>query len=507
MKPTLQELRKLLDVPDLQSSSSISPTDTTAVPKSPRPIWAKPIPKFTAATILLMPVFAVAALFLGSTPSTSNKSRSPEFTEPDSKSESPSETTEIVRQENARLKANAALEGQQRLEKQTTKARPNSKPAPKQSGKPLKAAISRAVAPPSTISIRQSESPRLVTAPVPRSEALPTRPVALKSSHTQAINPAQRWQELAEIGSYGSAPERIAQPESSRSKRPLAPIQTLSSVPEPRSETSHLTVNPAVDRNNLQPDPVLMVDKNSDRPLPISSYPPILQAAEARVLNQDVEVPTTLIVGSNVQGVLVTSIISDEPQTEATRDFIHQATVALSQPLQDDRGKTVLPKDTRLTVQLSNISQSGQVRLSAIAATWIQDGVTRSIQLPSDAIQIRAEDGKPLVANDLEDKGKEIAALDTGQFILGALQQASGQFTQPNTQVQAGNGTTIVTQTNPRPNLIANVLKGGSDSLLNSVSERNRRAVEEIQNRPVTRIIKAGQPVRVFVNQAVQIQT
>jgi hypothetical protein len=207
----------------------------------------------------------------------SNKSRFPEFTQLDSKSESPSDTTEIVRQENARLKANAALEGQQRLEKQATKARPNSKSASKQSGKPLKVAISRAVAPPSTISIRQSESPRLVTAPVPRSEALPTRPVALKSSHTQATNPAQRWQELAEIGSYGSTPERIAQPESSRSQRPLAPIQTLSSVPEPRSATSHLTVNPAVDRNNLQPDPILLVDKNNDRSLPISSYLPILQ--------------------------------------------------------------------------------------------------------------------------------------------------------------------------------------------------------------------------------------
>jgi Bacterial conjugation TrbI-like protein len=198
-------------------------------------------------------------------------------------------------------------------------------------------------------------------------------------------------------------------------------------------------------------------------------------------------------------------ILGESQAKNSAQNRIEPFTVTLAQPLKDNSGNTVLPTDTQLSVRVDEVSSTGRVRLSAIAATWNDNGSTQSIPLPENAIQIRAENGQPLIAQSSEDKGKEIAALDAGQFLLGGVKEASGQFTQSNTRVQTGNGTTIITQENQRPNVLASALKGGTDSILTSISERNRRAVEEIQARPVMRWIEAGKPVQVFVNQSVQI--
>jgi Bacterial conjugation TrbI-like protein len=180
-------------------------------------------------------------------------------------------------------------------------------------------------------------------------------------------------------------------------------------------------------------------------------------------------------------------------------------TIALSEAIPDATGKTALPANTKLTVQVEGISQTGRVQLSATTATWNQEGQTKEMTLPTGAIQIRGDQGRPLMAQQFEDKGKELAALDRGQFILSAIRGASGQLIQSNTRVQTGGGSTVVTQENQRPNVLAGALQGGADTLLTTIGERNKRAAEEIQQRPPIRYIAAGTTVQVFVNQSVQL--
>jgi hypothetical protein len=468
-----------LDRP-LITSAEFSAEDS----KSARPLWSKPVPKFGMAALLLLPVVAIAGTFLtgGSRSEQVQSTALGNANQPPAKPpEAVGKDGEPMQQEIARLKTKSALDGQAKLEKQLAK-QPNNKSVKtvqKPSTKPTTAPLPRSTSA-TTVAIR-SEPPKITTAPVSRPEAIPIResspmpkartitpservaanPV-VPSNDEPIIDPQERWQQLVKLGSYGSVrPESSVKPESiARSESPQTPEPQAKLTTWERQDT---TVLPSIDP--LPPEPQ----------------------------------PTSLIVGTNAAAVFETPLVLDDSKSN------DRFTIALSEAIPDATGKTALPANTKLTVQVEGVSQTGRVQLSATSATWNQEGQTKEMTLPTGAIQIRGDQGRPLVAQQFEDKGKELAALDRGQFILSAIRGASGQLIQSNTRVQTGGGSTVVTQENQRPNVLAGALQGGADTLLTTIGERNKRAVEEIQQRPPIRYIAAGTPVQVFVNQSVQL--
>jgi hypothetical protein len=118
---------------------------------------------------------------------------------------------------------------------------------------------------------------------------------------------------------------------------------------------------------------------------------------------------------------------------------------------------------------------------------------------------IRGEDGNPLVAEIHHDREAAITARDVGQFALGAIRGAASTYTRANTRVQTGNGATIITENNPAPNILAGALEGGTDAILDTITDRNQRAAEALEQRPHIPYIQAGTPVQVFVNQSMQM--
>ncbi len=522
MKPsTTDDLRKLTGAPATEPPLLTAQEFSAAAVRSPRPTWAKPLPKLMMACLLLTPVFVIAAAFLVG----GGHSRSPGQALPDSSTQAKAkpdatvDAAEQMRQENARLKSKAALEGQQQLEKQLAK-QPNGKPiqsAQKALPETSKASASPPTAP-STVAIH-SEPPALATAPMPPPvvrSATPESRDRPAANSTESIDPEQRWQQLARLGSYGSVqPESLAtQPEWSNTSRTQTDLNEtthattrLATTEMPRAV---IAATSAVQRDDPatwvgwhpDADAVIVPTVETEEAIPPvpSTSPAILSAAESRILN-DRSAPTTiapaaLIAGTNAPGVLTTPLVLDDTKTAD-----HFA-VTLSQPLQDSSGQTALPANTQLIVQVEGISEAGRVQLSATTATWHQDGLAKELDLPPGVIQVRGVNGQPLIAQQFTDKGREIAALDSGQFLLGAVRGAAAQFTQSNTRVENSNNTTVVTQENQRPNILAGALKGGTDAILDTISERNRSAVAAIQKRPPIRYIKAGSPVQVFVNQS-----
>jgi hypothetical protein len=448
--------------------------------KSSRPIWSKPMPKMGMAALLLLPVMVIAGVFLTGggrseqAQSTALGNANPPPAKPPA---SVGKEGEPMQQEIARLKAKSALDGQAKLEKQLAKQpnnksvktvqKPNAKPTAAPSPQPQPTSAT-------TVAIR-SEPPKIATAPVSRPEVIPiresrsiprTQTVERSATTTPSdepiINPQERWQQLVRLGSYGSVrPESSAIPES------IAQAKT-DSITEPSAKLT------TWERQDSAVVPT------------IDPLPPAPQ-------------PTSLIAGTNAAAVFETPLVLDDSKSN------DRFTIALSEAIPDATGKTALPANTKLTVQVERVSQTGRVQLSATSATWNQEGQTKEMTLPTGAIQIRGDRGRPLVAQQFEDKGKELAALDRGQFILSAIRGASGQLIQSNTRVQTGGGSTVVTQENQRPNVLAGALQGGTDTLLTTIGERNKRAAEEIQQRLPIRYIAAGTPVQVFVNQSVQL--
>jgi hypothetical protein len=483
------QLRQLTGTADLDKPLITPAEFSVEANQSARPVWMKPLPKFAMVMILLLPIVALAGTFLhGGGHAEPGKTALGQPTQnPSSSSPKLDTTTAEMQEEIARLKAKSALDGQSKIEKQLAK-QPNGKPikvVQKPSAK--SAAIAATVAKPqptSTVAIR-SEPPKIATAPIPRSsvarpEVIPVResyPIARNSSVSRSstvdrtpksttptkteeeIDPQERWQQLASVGSYGNVqPEKIQEVEFSNNQPVSNPSQATMTTWE-------------------QSDPKIVLLEDASLELPQAK----------------------LMAGSNAVGILEAPLVLDDSKSN------EQFTIALTESIPDSTGRTALPANAKLMVQVESISKTGRVQLSATTAIWEQDGQTKEMTIPNGAIQIRGNQGQPLIAEQFEDKGQELAALDVGQFALSAVRGASGQLTQPNTRVQTGSGSTVITQENQRPNVLAGALQGGTDSLLNTISERNKRAAEEIRQRPPIRYLAAGTTVQVFVNRSIQL--
>ncbi|MFM2432677.1 MAG: hypothetical protein RLZZ511_3891 [Cyanobacteriota bacterium] len=477
------QLRQLTGTADLDQPLITPAEFSVESNQSARPIWMKPLPKFAMVMILLLPIVALAGTFLhGGGHAEPGKTALGQPTQnPSSPSSKPDTATAEMEQEIARLKAKSALDGQAKIEKQLAK-QPNSKPikaVQKPTAKPSATAPTVAKSQPtSTVAIR-SEPPKIATAPIPRSsvvrpEVIPVRESSLISRNAsivrssaidrtpkveEAIDPQEHWQQLVRVGSYGAVqPEKIQELEFSNDQPTPNPLQATMTTWE-------------------QPNPNIV---------------PTIEAATELA-------PAKLMAGSNAVGTLETPVLLDDSKSS------EQFTISLAEAIPDSIGRTALPANAKLLIRVEGVSKTGRVQLSATAATWEQDGQTKEMTIPSGAIQIRGNQGQPLIAEQFEDKGKELAALDAGQFALSAIRGASSQLIQPNTRVQTGNGSTVITQENQSPNVLAGALQGGADSLLTTISERNKRAAEEIRQRPPIRYLAAGTTVQVFVNQSIQL--
>jgi hypothetical protein len=578
---TTEDLRHLIGAPPsdppLVSPSEFSPE----MARTARPTWTLPIPKLMLIGAILVPVFALAALFLlgrGPTKSPENQPQTTSFVPPASPAQPPQEELEQLRQENAQLKAKSALEGQQRLQDHPTRTTgqtptttkmvtrhptPATRPAP----------VSVADPPPAPPRIMSHPSP------APRTIRVPPAPSpAAQLTRLPATAPAPRpeevmkqWQALAQLGSYGSnasssggsaerspswrrtaattttaglasaalpASAAIAAPESfanepaewippsadssSASLSPAVPtveVAATSAIPSTsRAGEDVVWISHADGSNSSEP---LLVTERTDAAEPESpdvqivrvserATPPvpvaILSEAEAVILNDRAQ-PQSLIAGSRSAGVLGTPVVVEDLQEQDSPEKVSRDrfVVLLSTPLEDAQGQIALPAGSQILVQVDELSPAGRVQLSATRVAWDEAGRQKELVLPPAAIQVRGRNGEPLIASHFEDRGGEMAAMDMGQFALGAVHRSAQLFTRSNTRVQTGDGTTVVTESNPSPNLLAGALEGGTEALFETIRDRNQKAVEAIQSRPQIRFIQAGTPVEVFVNQSMRM--
>jgi hypothetical protein len=272
-----------------------------------------------------------------------------------------------------------------------------------------------------------------------------------------------------------------------RSSAELRQEETLEpSTPESSEQDNALT--PALSEDSepdSSSDPIAQMPPES---------PPILEEEEARIL-EGADRQHSLTIGTRAEGELITPAV-------ITGNNADRFTIKLTEPLMDNQGQIAFPEGTELVVQVDSASETGQVHLSAIAATWSIDGQQQELMLPPGAIQVRGEGGEPLVAEHFDDRGDEIAGMDAGQFLLGAAGRAAQLYTRSGSQIQTRGSSTVITEENPDPNILAGLVEGGTDAVLESIQERNQRAIERMEELPNIRFIDAGTEVEIFVNQS-----
>lgn len=477
-KPTVDELKRWAKAPSQPQQLLITESEfTPEEARTPRPISGHPVLKITLVAGLLLPVFGIAGLLLnGNHPSQSQKEATQAKS---SKPENPPENSDAAmvakqREELGRTQAEFAIAQQaQALKNQ----------APKQPTPQFKTALQKATVQPTASAnppvnsrpvmepVHDISPPQIIRPPAIRSVAPPSRTeseIAAKPSEA-SMSPQDnydRYLALTQLGSYGQLPSQ----ESSKGAVTLA-------------QSPRVTV--------YQP----VVEQTSEPALEVSEEAPILNEQPQR----------SLLASTKVAGILTTPVVVDEKKEERLSD---RFTVELLQPLRTEDGMIAIPARSQLIAQLNSISESGLVKLKVVSAIVNQGDQSAEIQIPTDAIQIRGKAGQPLIAKYYGDKGKVISSKDTGLFVLGALNKASELLTRSqSSSIVNSNGNVITSTQNGKPNVLAGILQGGSQALLNTITQRNREAMQAIAQQPEIRFLPAGSEVEVFVNRSMPIPT
>lgn len=339
---------------------------------------------------------------------------------------------------------------------------------------PLRSPIPREVTP------RQVISRAPLRSPIPREVASPISiPKTTPIRTEQVKDPMQEWLVASQLGSYGYSPTKESKTNDENEK-----LLAVNSESLPQVTNQPATKNADVADSQSQ----------EIRQANVLRY----QAEEYPILQ---ETPRQFITaGVKAKATLATPLAWDETEKLANQDrFI----IVLAEPLIAANGKVALSTKTQLVTQMRSLSESGMVRLAVVAALVEQDGEFVEIPLPNDTIQIRGVEGKPLIAKTLRNKRSQIFGRDASQFIIGAVQKGAEIFNRPRSQSTFGSDGIFSSSTeNSDPNLLAGILEGGSETLLDNLEQRNERALEKIENRPDIRFLAAGSEVEVFVNES-----
>jgi len=297
---------------------------------------------------------------------------------------------------------------------------------------------------------------------------LPSR-IFASSPPAEVKNPAEEWQRLASIGSYGNlaAPSEIP--------KAIAP-------------------NPAIASNVSTQSLVIEKPRSDSLTSYLAQSEKSLQATSAN----------TLLVGTTARASLKTALVFS---TDGNRvigsapGLIPKFIVTFQEAISTADGKVAIPANASLIVVARPLdAKSGLSELDVVGI--VING--RELTPPLNAITIRGADGAPLIADKYFDRGSEISGMDVGTFLTSALAEV-GKLTNSPTSTSSistlGGSSTV--NTAPPPNYIGAALSGGFGILSETLNRRSQQALEEIKTRPNVFFIPAGKELQVFVNQSV----
>jgi hypothetical protein len=320
--------------------------------------------------------------------------------------------------------------------------------------------------------VRNLSAPPLEPIPMRQVMLQPT-PVALpprnfSASPPEAKNPADEWQRLASIGSYGN-------------------------LAAPTEMPKAIAVSPTAANNSSIP--------TIEKP-PVNSLTNYLAQAEKSL--PKATPANTLLVGTTAKAALKTSVVFS---TDGSRimgsnpGLIPKFIVTLQEPITTADGKPVIPADAVLIVTARPLdAKSGLAELDVVGIAI----AGRELIPPPNAITLRGAEGSPLVSDKYFDRGSEISGMDAATFITSALAEVGKLTNSPTTTSSISSiGGSATVSTAPPPNYLGAAISGGFGILSETLNRRSQEAIEEIKTRPNVFFIPAGKELQVFVNQTV----
>ena len=297
-------------------------------------------------------------------------------------------------------------------------------------------------------------------APIPATQPLP--PIAVA---TLPIDPNKEWADLAQAGTYGSVPATIL---ASSSNMPLPPIASSPQFRPP---------------DTLAP---------SSLPSSTLGLPSLSTYASSKKLR----------IGSTATATLINPIAWLPDGKDAAFGNSSKFIVRLDEPLKGADGEVVIPSGAELVVAVRSLDpKTGLADLTALQVIINN----QEYAPPAGSITVRGESGRPLIADKLQDKGRDIAAGDMSLILFGALSKVGEIINQPNSATSVANGNTTVSSISNSPNILGAALQGGFSILAQQQQQRNQQWISEITSRPDVRFIPSGRRLQIFINQSITL--
>ncbi|MBW4433889.1 MAG: hypothetical protein KME28_19795 [Pelatocladus maniniholoensis HA4357-MV3] len=477
---------------NLPQSSSPSPSPAPEI-STKQPFSSNPFAKLALVGTTTFALVLVAGAFLSQMMNTSNqKPRKTNIVSPKTPQTSTETRLQQLEGELETLKTKLALAeqaqavklAQQQLRTQkVTSRQPTSQEENSRNNRP-KIALQKTPTPTKTVYMPPKVVTRIVT--VPQTPPNPTSPLpVVPTPETQPTvqftpqptpDPLQEWSRLSKLGSYGQV-LAVATPNNTNVNRPTpVPVQNTKVPPQTTNSQSQ-----------------------DNTPEPPSS---VVSQAQPNS-------PNSVRVGTSVKAVLATAVFGETSRATNNNNKKDNSpqnvfVVRLKEPLKSIDGEVVLPEKTELLTQVSSISEQGLVQLDVIKLVKENNGNLTEQNLPQNAILIRASAGKPLIANQYK-KGTSTTMIDAQQFVLGGVGKAAELFNRTESQVTTTTTGTIVSNNNPRRNLLAGILEGGVKTVVPQITQRNQQAISQAMQRTNIWFLPAGKEIEIYINQTIQL--
>ncbi|MGD1871562.1 MAG: TrbI/VirB10 family protein [Mastigocoleus sp.] len=326
-------------------------------------------------------------------------------------------------------------------------------------------------------------------------EVVKPKPKPLYKESALASDPMEEWSKINRLGSYGSVTIAIQKRTQNNHKNLNAATLYTSSkdVTIPRAQM----VSVPVQSNDSELEPlhteeaaIININRvRTRRNLPVSQ----------------VEFVKRLTVGAYAAGKFATPLIwsrnNDDSKSTQKQKFI----IRLSESLTTTQGYVVIPKNSQIIANITDIVPGGLVQMEATQVVIAE----KEYILPNGAIKILGKSGQALIASKRNTKRADIARRDIETFGAGSLAKVGRVLNQPSeeqlsTNSGIGGTNTFSSIRRNRSNVLGAILEGGFEPLTQQILQRNQRAIKKIQQQQEVWYLKSGTSVRVFVNQSFQ---
>lgn len=422
--------------------------------------------------------------------------------------EAPESQIAQLKKENAELKQDLAFAGQAEMmeekpspKKSTDQSPPTqSKPEPPPSD-PVTNSVEPATSQPSNEVIPKPAPPKPAPQATPKPK--PNNNVSPKPK-PEPKDPREQWLKASQIGSYGN----LQAPSPSTAGRQVNESPTVASLPKQSINASDVSGGTGSPPEPIQSETATSssqenaIQSNEGLPstegaLPGQQAKQTQQSASLTVANNTSKGTSAQVtIGTQVTGELETPIAWAENQKTPNRKIL----LRLTQPLKSESDTVVLSEGTRLVGQVSQVSDSGLLKMEVISAIQ-EDGTPRN--LPTQAILVFGENGLPLRA---EVETPNTGSNDLAATLLAGVSQVAEIANEAEEEFSFNSGGgSFSSTTNNDPDYLAGAVQGATQEMLDRMNRRNEQALERAQGREKLFVLEQGTEVQLFVNKSVSM--